>query len=527
MTLAEPGSEVALEMFGELVSRIKERGEKEIPGPEAFRLYDTFGLPVDLMEDEAENLGVTLDHAGFEAEMEQQRARARRSWKGGTLIRSGRGEFSQIPPTKFLGYEHLAVEGCRILGLRTGETKVETLLEGETGEALLDATPFYAEAGGQVGDMGWVLGSEGRAEVLDCKFAAPGVRIHSVRVQAGALKVGEEIAAQVDAGRRGETARHHTATHLLHASLREVIGTHVKQAGSLVAPDHLRFDFSHFAAVDSPLVGQVEDVVNSVIRSDTRVEVQEMPLDEALALGAMALFGEKYGDRVRVVRIGDFSLELCGGTHTSSTGELGLFKVTGERGVSSGVRRVEALSGEAMLRRVREDSAILSHLQQIFNVDRAALPEGVEKLVQQNRILAREVEALKLRLATAGGSAGEMKVQEVGDVKVLPLYVEGVDKRALRELADRHRGQVGRGVVALGTNPEPDRGMLLVAVSRDLAGRLDARSIVGELAREFEGRGGGRAEMAEAGGRSNAEGIRRALNRTGEVVLRQMEAAKG
>jgi len=518
---------VALEMFDELVSRIKERGEKEIPGPEAFRLYDTFGLPVDLMEDEAENLGVTLDHAGFEAEMEQQRARARRSWKGGTLIRAGRGEFSQIPPTKFLGYEHLAVEGCRILGLRTGETKVEALLEGETGEALLDATPFYAEAGGQVGDMGWVLGSEGRAEVLDCKFAAPGVRIHSVRVQAGALKVGEEIAAQVDAGRRGETARHHTATHLLHASLREVIGTHVKQAGSLVAPDHLRFDFSHFAAVDSPLVGQVEDVVNSVIRSDTRVEVQEMPLDEALALGAMALFGEKYGDRVRVVRIGDFSLELCGGTHTSSTGELGLFKVTGERGVSSGVRRVEALSGEAMLRRVREDSAILSHLQQIFNVDRAALPEGVEKLVQQNRILAREVEGLKLRLATAGGSAGEMKVQEVGDVKVLPLYVEGVDKRALRELADRHRGQVGRGVVALGTNPEPDRGMLLVVVSRDLAGRLDARSIVGELAREFEGRGGGRAEMAEAGGRSNAEGIRRALNRTGEVVLRQMEAAKG
>ncbi|HEU5180872.1 MAG TPA: alanine--tRNA ligase [Candidatus Polarisedimenticolia bacterium] len=516
---------VALGRFDELVKELKAKGAGQVPGAEAFRLYDTFGLPLDLMIDEAESLGVSLDHAGFESEMEQQRTRARKSWKGAAPVRGEVGDFKELPITRFLGYDSLSAADCRILALRREGQPVEVLREGETGGALLDASPFYAEAGGQVGDLGWLVGPEGRAEVLDCKFAAPGIRLHTVRLVAGALKNGDRVTAQVDAARRAETARHHTATHLLHASLREVLGTHVKQAGSLVAPDHLRFDFSHFAAVGSPLLVQVEDLVNEVVRADTPVTVQEMALDEALSLGAMALFGEKYSDRVRVVRIGDFSLELCGGTHTGSTGELGLFKVTQERGISSGVRRVEALSGESSLRRVREDAAILTHLQQLFNIDRAAIPEGVEKLLQQNRNLAREVEKLKLKMASAGPGEAT-KIQEVAGVKVLPLYVEGVDKKALRELADRHRVQVGRGVVALGTNPEPERGMLLVAVSRDLAGKLDARSIVGEMAREFEGRGGGRPDLAEAGGKSSAEGIRRALDRVGEVVQRHLEASK-
>jgi alanyl-tRNA synthetase len=479
------------------------------------------------MMDEAESLGFTLDSAGFELEMEQQKRRARKSWKGAVAAPQGDDSgLSVTKPTVFTGYGQLSADGCRVLALRTEGRKTEVLREGENGSLLMDMTPFFAEAGGQVGDMGWVTGPEGRAEVLECRLAAPGVRIHGIRVQSGAIREGDLLAAQVDAGRRAETARHHTATHLLHAALREVVGTHVKQAGSLVAPDHLRFDFSHFAPVALPLVTQVEDLVNEVILSDTPVTAEEMSLDDALVMGAMALFGEKYGDRVRVIRIGGFSTELCGGTHTGSTGELGLFKVTGERGISSGVRRVEALSGGSSLRRFREDAAILTQLQQIFNVDRAAVPEGVERLVQQNRTLTREVEKLRLRLATAGGGESESRVHEVRDVKVLPLYVEGVDKKGLRELADRQRGQMGRIVVALGTNPEPDRGMLLVAVSRDLAGRLDARSIVGELAREFDGRGGGRADLAEAGGRSTAEGIRRALERTPDVVLRQMEAEK-
>jgi alanyl-tRNA synthetase len=516
---------LALGRFDDLVKDLKAKGSAQVPGSEAFRLYDTFGLPLDLMVDEAESLGVSVDHAGFETEMEQQRTRARKSWKGGAPARADRSDLQEFPATRFLGYEALTSADCRVLALRRDVQPVEVLREGETGGVLLDVSPFYAEAGGQVADLGWLVGPEGRAEVLDCKFAAPGLRLHTVRVVAGALKSGDLLTAQVDAGRRAETARHHTATHLLHASLREVLGTHVKQAGSLVAPDHLRFDFSHFAAMGPQLVVQVEDLVNEVVRSDTPVTVEEMALDEALALGAMALFGEKYSDRVRVVRIGDFSLELCGGTHSASTGELGLFKVTQERGISSGVRRVEALSGESSLRRVREDAAILTHLQQMFNVDRAAIPEGVERLLQQNRNLAREVEKLKLKVATAAPDEG-MKIHEVAGVKVLPLYVEGVDKKALRELADRHRVQVGRGVVALGTNPEPERGMLLVAVSRDLAGKLDARSIVGEMAREFEGRGGGRPDLAEAGGRSSAEGIRRALDRAGEVVQRQLEANK-
>ena len=517
---------VALKMFDDLVAGVKKKGEKQVSGSDLFRLYDTFGLPRDLMEEEAESLGVSLDQAGFDREMEQQQTRARKSWKGGSLAKIAPGEWATSPPTQFLGYAQLGAEGSTLLALRKDGKSVEVLRAGETGDVLLDATPFYAEAGGQVADIGWLLGPEGRGEVLDCKFAAPGVRLHTVRVDSGVLKTRDVVSSQVDAARRAEIARHHTATHLLHASLREVLGTHVKQAGSLVAPDHLRFDFSHFAAVGPVLVHQIEDLVNSVVRSDTPIETQEMPLEEALSLGAMALFGEKYGERVRVVRIGDFSLELCGGTHTRNTGELGLVKVIQERGVSSGVRRMEGLSGEAMLRRVREDNEILTHLQQTFNVDRSAIPEGVDKLVQQNRSLSREVEKLRLRLAGEGAQSGGMNIQEIGDVKVLPLYVEGVDKKALRELADRHRGKVGRGVVALGTNPEPDRGMLLVAVSRDLAGQLDARSIVGELAREFEGRGGGRIDLAEAGGRSDAAGIRRALERAGEVVQRQMESGK-
>jgi alanyl-tRNA synthetase len=515
---------VALNLFDEMVTRLKESGTTRIPGSEAFRLYDTFGLPMDLMADEAESLGVTLDHEGFEREMEQQRTRARKSWKGAATPTAGDTSRAGAKPTLFLGYDRLSADGCRVLALWKAGASDQVLREGESGEVLLDATPFYAEAGGQVGDLGWLTGPEGRAEVLDCKLAAPGVRVHSVKVQSGALRQGDLLAAQVDAGRRAETARNHTATHLLHAALREVVGTHVKQAGSLVAPDHLRFDFSHFAPVAPRLVAQVEDLVNGVILSDVKVTVEEMPLDEALAMGAMALFGEKYGDRVRVIRIGDFSTELCGGTHTGSTGEVGLFKISGERGISSGVRRVEAFSGESSLRRFREDAAILAQLQQMFNVDRAALPEGVERLMQQHRTLTREVEKLRLRLATSepGDSGG--RVHEVRDVKVLPLYVEGIDKKGLRELADRRRGQAGKSVVALGTNPEPDRGMLLVAVSPDLAGRLDARTIVGELAREFEGRGGGRADLAEAGGRSTPEGIRRALDRAPDVVLRQMEA---
>jgi alanyl-tRNA synthetase len=517
---------VALTLFDELVAGLREKGIGQVPGPEAFRLYDTFGLPLDLMVDEAESLGFTLDRAGFDHEMEQQRARARKSWKGAAAAaRSEDPELAEVGPTRFLGYDRVAADGCRVLALRTEGRGVEALGEGERGEVLLDATPFYAEAGGQVGDMGWLTGPEGRAEVLDCRLAAPGVRMHTVRMQSGRLRKGDRVATQVDVARRAETARHHTATHLLHAALREVVGTHVKQAGSLVAPDHLRFDFSHFAPVTLPLANQVEDLVNEVVLADVEVTAEEMSLEEALATGAMALFGEKYGERVRVIRIGDFSTELCGGTHAGSTGELGLFKITGERGVSSGVRRVEALSGQSTLRRFREDAAILSHLQQMFNVDRAAIPEGVERLVQQNRVLSREAEKLRLKLAAGGGDTGP-RIHEVLDVRVLPLYVEGVDKKGLRELADRQRGKVGRGVVALGTNPEPDRGMLLVAVSPDLAGRLDARAIVGELAREFDGRGGGKADLAEAGGRSTAEGIRRALEKAPDVVLRQMEASR-
>jgi len=518
---------------------------KVLPGDIAFRLYDTFGLPLDLARDIAAEKGFTVDESGFEREMEAQRTRARSSWKGGAEARekkSGGHGFakkhlkknfaaykasSSQRPIAVLGAPDLPtrIEGARVLAITKradqAQPPLETdrLLAGETGQVLLDRTPFYGESGGQVGDTGFLAGPDGSAEVTDTHVLAPGVNVLSVRVLEGAIAVDQSLTAEVDARRRRATMRNHTATHLLHAALRDLVGTHVKQAGSLVAPDRLRFDFSHFQPLDGGAVREIEDLVNEKILEDIPLTSEVMAIDEAIRAGAMALFGEKYGDKVRVIRAGDFSVELCGGTHTARTGEIGTFRLVSEKGISSGVRRVEALTGENAIRRMHDESDLLRRLEQTIGVPRAELAEGIEKKLSQTRSLQKEIEGLRLKLAQgSGGAAVQEETAEANGATIVGRRVDGMSQSEMRSLADSLKQKIRSGVVILG-RAEESKVSLLVSVTGDLSPRVHAGNLVRRLAEMVGGGGGGRADMAEAGGRK-PELLDEAI-RTGVVEARE------
>ena len=519
---------VGLGLFEEALAAVP-RGSATplLPGAELFRLYDTYGFPLDLARDIAEERGVRLDEAGFETEMARQRARAQAAWKGGTG-QAASGAWAELAgelgATTFAGWERTRLQDVPLLALVRDGRPVEALEAGESGEVVLEATPFYAEAGGQVADHGALIGPAGRAEVLDVKRPAPGLSVHHVRVGAGRLARGDRLTAEIDAARRAAVRRNHTATHLVHASLREVLGPHVKQAGSLVAPDRLRFDFSHFAAVSDEALADIEGLVNRRVLDDLPVETAEMDLDEALGLGAMALFGEKYGDRVRVVRIGDFSLELCGGTHTGRSGEIGLVKLTEERGVASGVRRVEALSGEGSLERFQREHALLGRLARELSVTgEERVIEEVGRRLAQLRELERQLERQRLaaereRLARLAADA-----QVVDGVKFMAERVDGLEAAEMRELADGLRRKLGSGVVVLG-RVDGEKASLLVAVTEDMQESLPAGWLVRELARMIGGGGGGRPDLAEAGGR-NPAAMDQTLRAVREIIARRKGAA--
>ena len=518
---------------------------KVLPGEVAFRLYDTFGLPLDLTRDIAAEKGFTVDETGFEREMEAQRTRARSSWKGGAEAREKKGAahgFAKKHLKKnFAGYKATSTErpvavlgaaemptkidGARILALTRFEAPgqapvaADRLLTGQSGHVLLDRTPFYGESGGQVGDTGFLVGPDGSVEVTDTQVLAPGVNVMSVRVIEGAIAVDQALSAEVDARRRRATMRNHTATHLLHAALRDLVGTHVKQAGSLVAPDRLRFDFSHFQPLDGGAVREIEDLVNEKILEDIPLTSEVMPIDEAIRAGAMALFGEKYGEKVRVIRVGDFSVELCGGTHLARTGEIGPFRLVSERGISSGVRRVEALTGESAIRRMQDESDLLRRLEQTIGVPRPELVEGVEKKLSQTRKLQREIEGLRLKLAqgSAGAAAGE-ETAEANGATIVGRRVDGMSQAEMRSLADSLKKKIRSGVVILG-RAEESKVSLLVSVTGDLSPRVHAGNLVRRLAEMVGGGGGGRADMAEAGGR-RPELLDEAI-RTGVVEARE------
>ncbi|MCB9383046.1 MAG: alanine--tRNA ligase [Bryobacterales bacterium] len=475
----------------------------KIPGSAAFKLYDTFGLSLDEQMEMARERELAIDLEGFETEMQQQRERARASWKGGDAAKVSPiyKEIFEQHPTKFLGYEETEAKGCEVVGLLVGGQPVERVAPGQECEIILDRTPFYAESGGQVGDKGFLLkGAEEVARISDTAAPVKGLNVHKAKALAE-ITMGDPVDARVDAQLRDSTRRNHTATHLLHAALRQVLGTHVKQAGSVVDPGRLRFDVTHYAAVEPGELEEIERIVNREILVNTPVTTDVMDLNNAVQTGAMALFGEKYGDKVRVVQVGDFSKELCGGTHVGRTGDIGVFKITSEGSVSAGVRRLEAVTGEGAYELYRD---ALEKVRRIGGLLKAADPEvvdAVERALAERREAEKEIERLKAKLAQSGAGDLTSQAKDVNGVKVIAAVVDGLDRGQLRSLVDSLRGKIGSGVIVLGS-AEDGNVSLVCSVTKDLAGKkLHAGKIVGAVAEKVGGRGGGRPDMAEAGGK--------------------------
>jgi alanyl-tRNA synthetase len=490
------------------------------PGEQAFKLYDTFGLPLDFMVDAARDQGLQFDQAGFDTALEGQRQRAAASWKGGAGKATASPAYRDLRVTEFEGYALTESHGSEVLAIidpRSGQGARE-LKPRQEGEVVLDHTPFYAEAGGQVGDVGWFY-SEDRntvlAEVGGTYYPMQGVRAHRVMAKQP-IHVGGRVDAVVDVAVRQATMRNHTATHLLHAGLREVLGKHVKQAGSLVDPAHLRFDFSHFTSLADEELQDIEDLINKEVLRNERVEVVEnVPIDVAVnEYKAMALFGEKYGDRVRVIRIGEFSTELCGGTHTQATGEIGLIKILGEGGVSSGVRRVEAVTGENSVRHFRRDHELEGVVRTLVrgsdDVSPAqALKSELDKREEEVKRLRRELDQARMKSAVSSVASIEDKVQVIGGIKVLAHRVDNLERSQMRTLLDNLRNKLGSGVVVLGSASN-GKVALIVGVTKDLTARVQAGKVIGPVAQKVGGSGGGRPDMAEAGGK-NPEALDAAL----------------
>jgi len=519
--------DVGLEKLEEL---LKKSGS-QLPGAEAFRLYDTFGMPLDFMQDAARDQGIAFDQAEFDHAMDEQKTRARASWKGGAK-QTANPAYQQLPKSVFEGYRQTRSDGCEVLAIIHNGQGTQELKAGESGEVILDHTPFYADSGGQVGDKGWFYSDDHNtvvAEVMGCYAPIQGVRAHQV-VAKQAIRVSDKVDAVVNAEVRNSTKRNHTATHLLHAALREVLGKHVKQAGSLVAPNHLRFDFSHFTAVGDEELQDIEDIINKeVLRNQIVETITDVPIEEAInQYHAMALFGEKYGDKVRVVRIGDFSTELCGGTHTGATGEIGLIKILKEGSVSSGVRRVEAVTGEGSLAHFRKDhelekvvsTFVVPTLAPRSRKDGApsteenapqtgaaspaeALKAEIEKKDSEIKRLTRELDSVRMKSASSSTANIGDQIKEVKGVKVLAHRVDNLERAQLRTLVDQLRDKIGSGVVVLGSASNGNVS-LIVGVTKDLTSRVQAGKVIAPVAQKVGGKGGGRPDLAEAGGKDAA-----------------------
>jgi alanyl-tRNA synthetase len=482
--------------------------KKVVDGKFLFTLYDTHGFPVDLAQEVFQDAGWSVPSeslAAFESEMEAQRERAR---AGGTFQAAG-GEdgavaiyqqlSSELPRPIFLGYGALTAP-ARVLAMVDGSRRRPEAGPGETVEIVLDRTPAYAESGGQIGDTGSMVGREGEGEILDTYYRGGQLIVHKVRVTRGRLREGEEVAVSVDPARRLGLRQHHTGTHLLHSALRSVLGTHVMQAGSLVAPDRLRFDFSHSAGIRDPELERIESLVNEQVQANIVVSPAEMDLQAALKSGAMALFGEKYGDRVRVIRIGDVSTELCGGTHLDATGQIGLFKVLSEGAVASGVRRIEAVTGDAALRHVVEEEAALRESAGLLKIPPLELPRRLQKLLDEQKQLERQLAQLEARLAKSRAEELVSAAKQVAGVAVLAARLDGLDPDGLRSVVDMLRDRMGPGIICLGSAVD-GKVNLIAAVSKALSAKYPAGKLIQEIAKQVGGGGGGRPDLAQAGGK--------------------------
>jgi len=491
-----------MDLLEEAFGRLDKAGEKTVSGKELFLLHDTYGFPLDLATDIAEDRGYAVDRDEFQAAMNKQRKQARSAW-------AGSGEKSVAPVyrqvrdeaggTEFVGYGTTECQ-AEIKAIIRGGEKTGILKMDEEGEIILDRSPFYAEAGGQAGDTGVLDAVDGDAHVSATKSPLENLRLHYVKVTKGELRAGGKVTAAVDSEARAATECHHTATHLLQAALQDIIGEHVHQAGSMVSPDRLRFDFTHFEAIPSERLQDIERLVNEYIRSNTVVETENMSIDEARKAGAMALFGEKYGDVVRVVKAGDISLELCGGTHVKNTGEIGMLKILSESALSSGVRRMEAVCAGRAVDALQGLETQLSGVARLLNVGADSVLARVEGIMEENKRLNREVTKWKQAAATGGSVDYMSKVQEVKGVKLLAVQVEGQDANGLRMIMDKLRGQIGSGIVVLGSGEE-GKVNLCVGVTKDLTSRIKAGDLVKQLAPIVGGGGGGRPDMAMAGGK--------------------------
>ncbi len=505
-----------LKLLSETIADMKRQHTEVVPGDVIFKLYDTYGFPVDIVRDVVRDQNLELDMDGFDRAMAQRREQSR-SVAAFSTISDAYKKFTASAATlpEFVGYEHLSVEASLLLLVSAGNA-VDEAGAGTEIEIVADKTPFYAQSGGQVGDTGRIEGDGFAVAVTDTIKDPTGLIIHRGRVENGVIRQGAHATLTVDIEKRRATAANHTATHILHSVLRRVLGDHVRQAGSYVSPERLRFDFTHFSQVDIETLEKIERLVNERIRENVDVSTLEMSADDAMKSGAMALFEEKYGDRVRVVSLGSFSKELCGGTHTGHTGNIGLFKIVSEASVASGVRRMEALTGAAALAAVQADSRVLNDTARLLKDRPDAVYQRVSGLIADQRALEKTLEQLKLKLAARSADQATEEVQSISGIKVLAKSVQVDNPGALRNLADQFRDKIQSGIVVLGA-PSDQKAMLVASVTKDLTQRFHAGNIIKQIAAEIGGSGGGRPDMAQAGG-TRPENLDRALKMVYEVV---------
>lgn len=504
---------------------------KDTPADELFlqvaKLYDTFGTPKDLIRVYLEEKGVEFEEDDYNDRFEKALQDLQKQSGIGKTERKSEinpmyAEIAEaVGANKFHGYDATKVDEAKVASLVKGDTKVDELNEGDEGLVILNDTPFYAESGGQVGDVGTIFSGDVQLKVFDTFAPVPGVILHKSRVEKGSVKVGDTVSAVVDEQKRDATRRNHTATHLVHAALKEVLGTHVKQAGSVVAPNYLRFDFTHYQPMTDAEIQEVEDLVNRYILQNEPVTTNMMTIEDAMRSGAVAMFGEKYGSEVRVLSVGDgkFSMELCGGTHVRATGDIGSFKITSDEAIASGVRRIRAITGLDAFARFREDEVLIDRSLDVLKTQRDQLPNAIEKLQEELKRTRREIDDLKLKIATGaigGASSNGDEAREISGVKVIGKIVEGLDANGMRQLSDTMLARLKSGVVVIGRREEGKAG-IIVRVSDDLTAKVKAGNVIKEIVPIVGGKGGGRPDMAEGGG-SEPEKLSEAIDASYKVI---------
>lgn len=513
-----------INILNEYIDEVKKQGKNVLEGEIAFKLYDTYGFPLDLTKEILVEEGLSVDEEGFSAEMEKQRQRARKARaEGGTSVwdSNSYGDLNIEESTEFVGYKDLS-STSKVISLLKDNTVVHELKEGDEGIVILDKTSFYGESGGQVGDKGILTNDSFKANVTDTKKEGSGLFIHFVTVEKGEIKTGDVVEANIDRIGRMNIARNHSVTHILHKALKEVLGEHVNQAGSLVMADRLRFDFSHFEGLTDNELNLIEKKVNDIILQGLDVEILETSLDEARKLGAAALFDEKYGSKVRVVKIGEYSMELCGGTHVNNSSSIGLFKIISESGIASGVRRIEAITGEYVYKYLNNLESQIDEAAEILKTNKTDIISKVKQLSEESKGLVKELEKLKAKLASSKLDDIINDVIKVNDVNVIAKSIEGMDANSLRQLGDQIKNSMESVVLVLGTASN-DKVNLIAMASKDLVAKgIHAGNIIREVAKITGGGGGGRPDMAQAGGKDPAK-LQEALNKVEDLVKNQIK----